>query len=101
MDYPSAQNYIAPIYGEGAGLADFGYNSEEANAEMRAGNTAETIDEGLEHYNAAEDLILDTFPVIPIYFGNNLAAYNDNLSGVAVDKFSNIDLLSVSVSDVS
>lgn len=99
MDYPSAQNYIAPIYGEGAGLPDLGYNSQEANDAMRAGNSAGTIDEGLARYNAAEDIVLDTFPVIPIYFGNNLAAYNENLSGVVVDKFSNIDLLSVSLDD--
>jgi len=101
MDYPSAQNYIAPIYGEGAGLADFGYNNEEANALMREGNSAATIEEGLEFYNQAEDLILEDMPNIPIYFGSNLAAYNENLSGVTVDKFSNIDLLEVSISDAS
>ena len=46
MDYPSAQNYLAPIYGEGAGEGNFGYNNAEVNALLSEGNSAATIDEG-------------------------------------------------------
>jgi ABC-type transport system substrate-binding protein len=99
MDYPSAQNYLAPIYGEGAGESNFGYVNEEANALMAEGNSAATIEEGLALYNEAEDLILQDMPNIPVRFGRTLGAYNDNVSNVSVDKFGNIDLLTVTVTE--
>jgi ABC-type oligopeptide transport system substrate-binding subunit len=99
MDYPSAQNYLAPIYGEGAGDGNFGYTNEDANALMAEGNTANTIEEGLELYNQAEDLILEDMPVIPMWFGRTLGAYNENVSNVVVDKFGNLDFVEVTLSE--
>jgi ABC-type oligopeptide transport system substrate-binding subunit len=101
MDYPSAQNYIAPIYGPGAGEPNFGYSNPDADALMTEGNKAATVEEGLDFYNQAEDLVLADFPNIPMWFGQTLAAYNENVDNVIVDKFGNIDLLSVTVTDAS
>jgi ABC-type oligopeptide transport system substrate-binding subunit len=97
MDYPSAQNFIAPIYGEGAGEGNFGYNNPEANELMTKANTAATLEEGIEFYNQAEDLILADFPNIPMWFGRVLAAYSDNVESIKVDKFGNPDYANVSV----
>jgi ABC-type oligopeptide transport system substrate-binding subunit len=99
MDYPSAQNYLAPIYGEGAGEPNFGYVNEEVNALFEQGNAAATIEEGLDLYNQAEDLILEDMPNIPMWFGRTLGAYNENVSNVAVDKFGNLDFVAVSLSE--
>jgi ABC-type oligopeptide transport system substrate-binding subunit len=98
MDYPSAQNFIAPIYGEGAGEGNFGYNNPEANDLMTAGNTADTLEEGIADYNQAEDLILADFPNIPMWFGRVLAAYSDNVTNIQIDKFGNPDWQTVTVS---
>ena len=60
MDYPSAQNYLAPIYGEGSGeSATSATTTPRSNELLSEGNSAATIEEGLELYNQAEDLILD------------------------------------------
>jgi len=99
MDYPSAQNYLAPIYGEGAGEPGFGYTNTEANALFAEGNAAATIEEGLAIYNEAEDLILADMPTIPMWFGRTLGAHNDVVSNVSVDKFGNLDLLEVTLSE--
>jgi ABC-type oligopeptide transport system substrate-binding subunit len=99
MDYPSAQNYLNPIYGEGSGESNFGYNNADANALMAEGNSAATIDEGLDFYNQAEDMILEDMPNIPMWFGRTLGAYNQNVGNVFVDKFGNLDLISVTVTD--
>ena len=99
MDYPSAQNYLAPIYGEGAGEGNFGYVNEDANALMSEGNSAETIEEGLALYNEAEDLILADMPNIPMWFGRTLGAYNENVGNVVVDKFGNLDYTQVTVTE--
>ena len=99
MDYPSAQNYLAPIYGEGAGEGNFGYINDDVNATLSEGNSAATIDEGLALYNEAEDMILEDMPNIPMWFGRTLGAYNDNVSNVFVDKFGNLDLTTVTVSE--
>jgi len=98
MDYPSAQNYLAPIYGEGSGEGNFGYVNDEANDLMAQGNTAASIDEGLSLYNQAEDLILQDMPNIPMWFGRTLGAYNEDVSNVEVDKFGNLDFTKVTVS---
>jgi ABC-type oligopeptide transport system substrate-binding subunit len=99
MDYPSAQNYLAPIYGEGSGEGNFGYVNDEANQLLAQGNTAPSVDAGLDLYNQAEDLILKDFPNIPMWFGRTLGAYNDDVSNVEVDKFGNLDFTKVTVSN--
>ena len=66
---------------------------------MAEGNSAATIEEGLELYNQAEDLILEDMPNIPMWFGRTLGAYNENVSNVFVDKFGNLDFLTVTVSE--
>ena len=91
----------APIYGEGAGEGNFGYVNEDANALMAEGNSAATIEEGLALYNQAEDLILDDMPNIPMWFGRTLAAYNENVANVVVDKFGNLDLIAVTITRVT
>ena len=78
---------------------NFGYTNEEANALFAEGNTAGTIEEGLELYNEAEDLILEDMPIIPMWFGRTLGAYNDNVSNVSVDKFGNLDFIGVTLSE--
>jgi ABC-type oligopeptide transport system substrate-binding subunit len=98
MDYPSAQNYLAPIYGEGSGEGNFGYVNDEANQLMAQGNSAASVDEGLALYNQAEDLILTDMPNIPMWFGRTIGAYNEDVSNVAVDKFGNLDFTTVTVS---
>jgi ABC-type oligopeptide transport system substrate-binding subunit len=99
MDYPSAQNYLAPIYGEGSGEGNFGYVNDDVNALLSEGNSAATIEEGLALYNQAEDLILEDMPNIPMWFGRTLGAYNENVANVSVDKFGNLDLTAVTVSE--
>ena len=99
MDYPSAQNYLAPIYGEGSGEGNFGYVNDEVNALLSEGNSAATIEEGLALYNEAEDMILEDMPNIPMWFGRTLGAYNENVANVSVDKFGNLDLTAVTVSE--
>lgn len=87
MDYPSAQNYLAPIYGPGGGGENFGYNNEEVNALYSEGNAAASIEEGLEIFNQAEDLILEDFPAVPVYFGQTMAAQGEDVVNLTIDQF--------------
>jgi ABC-type transport system substrate-binding protein len=98
MDYPSAQNYLAPIYGQAVNDNNFGYENAEVNALYTAGNSAATVEEGLEKYNQAEDLILEDFPSIPMWFGRVLAAYNENVQNLKVDKNGVPDYVQVAIS---
>jgi ABC-type transport system substrate-binding protein len=99
MDYPSAQNYLAPIYGEGAGPGNFGWDSAEFNELTSQGNQAPTIEEGLALYNQAEDLLVEDMPNIPMFFGRSAVAFNDNVSNVFIDKFTNLDYTKVTLSE--
>jgi ABC-type transport system substrate-binding protein len=99
MDYPSAQNYLAPIYGEGSGLPGFGYDSAEFNQLTSEGNAAATLEEGLAKYNEAEDILINDMPNIPMFFGQSRVAYNENVGGVIVDKFTNLDYSKVTLTE--
>jgi ABC-type transport system substrate-binding protein len=99
MDYPSAQNYLAPIYGPGSGDIDFGWASQEFFDLTVQGNTAPSIEEGLVFYNQAEDLLKEDMPNIPMFFGRSAVAYNENVSNVIVDKFTNLDYTKVTLAE--
>lgn len=98
MDYPSIQNYLAPVYGPGGGGENFGYNNEEVNALYAEGNSAESIEEGLAAYQEAEQLILADFPAVPVYFGQTIAGTGEDVVSVTIDQFGFADFVGAELS---
>src|SRR5690606_4263054 len=56
-DYPMNENYLKPIYGQGAANNRFGYEGKEFNAKLAEADAAETLEEGLELYAEAEKIL--------------------------------------------
>ncbi len=80
-DFPDADNYTAPFFVDG-GFYNNGYTNEEINelvSEERASTDESVRQQAFERIQqiAAEDV-----PTIPIWQGKQLAAAQDNVSGV-------------------
>ena len=97
MDYPSPQNYLEGVFASGAGSNYMRYNNPEVDRLLAQGNAAESIEAGIEDYLAAEDIILDELPAIPMWFGLNQSVHSENVGNVSVDAFGNLRLAEVEV----
>jgi oligopeptide transport system substrate-binding protein len=97
MDYPSPQNYLEPIYSTTGSSNNFGYSNDRVDALIARGNRAPTIEEGIELYHQAEDLILSDLPNIPMWFGKVQAAHSPSVDSVVIDAFARIDTAEVRV----
>jgi oligopeptide transport system substrate-binding protein len=97
MDYPSPQNYLQPLYSTTGSTNDLGYSNPEVDSLIAEGNAAPSIDDGIALYQQAEDIILQDMPVIPLWFRRTDGAYSENVSGVTIDAFSQVNIAGVSV----
>ena len=68
MDYPSIENYLAPIYGKGAGSNYYGYDNADFQKKMREAGAAETPEEANKLYQEAEGMIAKEFTTIPTWY---------------------------------
>jgi oligopeptide transport system substrate-binding protein len=101
MDYPSPQNYLEPLYSTAAlppaGSNTTFYSNPEFDALIQQGNSAGSSEEAIEFYNQAEDLLLEDMPIIPMFYELEQAAHSENVSGVVIDVFGDIDVAAVTV----
>jgi ABC-type transport system substrate-binding protein len=85
MDYPSPENYLKPLYGTQGSSNNTTYSNKEFDKLITEGDAAATLEDGIAKYQAAEDLVLEDMPVIPLWFGQSALAYNDNVADVEYD----------------
>jgi len=97
MDYPSPQNYLEPLHATGGSSNNTGYSNDQVDQLIAQGNQAPTIEEGIQFYNQAEDIILEEMPVAPMWFGLVQGGYSDNVDNVVIDAFTQIRLEDVTV----
>ena len=101
MDYPSPQNYLEPLYSTASlppnGSNSAFYSNEEFDSLVEEGNAAESNEEAIEQYQAAEDVLLEDMPIMPMFFVKAQFVHSDKIDNVKVDAFSNIVLEDVTV----
>lgn len=98
MDYPLSVNYIGPLHTTDGSSNLTGYSNPEVDELVDQGLTADTIEEGIELWQQAEDLILEDLPIIPMWFAQNQGAYSENIEGATVDAFDNVNTADITVS---
>ncbi|HWB73104.1 MAG TPA: ABC transporter substrate-binding protein [Egibacteraceae bacterium] len=97
MDYPSPQNYLEPIYSTTGSSNNFTYSNPEVDQLIERGNAAGSIEDGIDFYHQAEDLILEDMPNIPMFFGRVTGAHSDRVDNVIVDAFTRINVADIEV----
>jgi ABC-type oligopeptide transport system, periplasmic component len=98
IDYPSAENYLTPIFGTGAitnGSNYGGYSNKEFDELLKKGDTASTLEEGLKYYQQADDILVKDLPYIPVYFYRVNAAFSQHVKSVKINLLNQVEWTSV------
>jgi len=97
MDYPSIENFLAPIYQTGAGANDTGYSNPKFDAKLKEAAAAPALDQANKLYQEAEAIIAADFPSIPMWSYAVTVGYSDRVSDVKITPFGWVDLDSIKV----
>ncbi|WP_120004501.1 peptide ABC transporter substrate-binding protein [Nesterenkonia muleiensis] len=84
LAYPSPQYAMEPLYTTGAASNNAGYASEEFDEAIREANFAGE-EESDELYQAAEDILLEDLPVLPLFFQDYFVVHTDRVDNVYSD----------------
>jgi len=97
MDYPSIENFLAPLYGTGGGSNDIDYSNPKFDAKLREAAAAPTLDEANKLYQEAESILAKDFPTMPMWSYKRATGWSDRLADVKITPFGWIDMTSVKV----
>lgn len=98
-DYPSIQNFLAPIFTKGASSNDTTYFNPKFEDLMAKANQAPTVEEANKLYAQAEKLLAQDMPSVPIYTQNIQAGKSDRLAEATVTPRRSLALTTVRVAD--
>ncbi len=81
-DYPGKYNFLAPIYGTGAGSNDTDYSSAEFDGLLRQAASASSNDEANSILDKAQEVLFKDLPVIPLWNSNVVGGWSENVDNV-------------------
>ena len=85
-DYPSAYNFLGPLYGssaaDGNGSNDGDYKNPEFDQLLADGLAAETEEDAIKIWKEAEALLMRDLPVLPLWYQNTIGGYSTLVSDV-------------------
>lgn len=91
MNYPSMQNFLEPLFATAAqppaGSNRTFYSNPEFDALMVEGNEAKDFNEAIAKYQAAEDVVLEDMPIMPVMFSRIQYAHTDRVTGGVMSGF--------------
>ena len=97
MDYPSIQDYLAPIYGTGAQSNSTKYSNPAFDAKMVEAAAAPDDASALAIYRQAIDMLFKDLPATPLWYYNTCAAWSDRVTNVIVTPMGYADLTQIQV----
>lgn len=95
FDYPSMQNYLAPLYSTTGGSNYYGYSNRQFDNLVEAGEAASTLDDAIKKWRAGEDILARDLPIIPLRFEQNNFGYSTRMRGVQLDLYNRVNLLKI------
>ena len=97
MDYPSIENFLAPLYKTGASSNDGKYSNPEFDKLINEAAAATDEAQANTLYQQAEALLAQDMPAIPMYYGKTTMGWSDKVTGVKITAFGTVDYTSVSL----
>ena len=97
MDYPSIENFLAPIFKTGASSNDGLYSNPAFDKLLVEAAAATDPAEANKKYQEAEALLATDFPAIPMWYSTATMGWSDKVTGVKITAFGTVDWSSVSV----
>ncbi len=95
MDYPSIENFLAPIYGKGADSNYVRYDNDKFNTELQQAAAAPDEDQANKLYQQAEATLAGDFPTAPLWNRSVQYGWSTNVTGVKLSAFGVLDLTSI------
>ena len=97
MDYPSIENFLVPLYSDGASSNYYAYNDPEFESLTQQAAAAETLEEANELYQQAEARLAEDMRIIPMWYYTINAGWSDKVDNVKLNAFGQPDLSQVTV----
>ncbi len=82
FDYPSMFNGLGPIFGTGAGSNDGDYSNPDFDALLDEGASAAEVEEGIQKFQEAQEILFQDLPAIPLWYTNAMGAWGEEVENV-------------------
>jgi oligopeptide transport system substrate-binding protein len=81
-DFPSLLEFLEPLFVTGAGADDVGYSNPDFNAAMAAAEATPSLPQAFVLANAAQRILLQDMPVVPLWYTISVAGRSSAVSNV-------------------
>lgn len=81
-DYPSAYNFLAPLYQTGAGSNDGDYSNDAFDALLTEAASATSVDDANELLAEAQGVLFEDLPSIPLWYQNSIGGFSSHVDNV-------------------
>ncbi len=81
-DYPSAFNFLSPLYFTGAGSNDGDYSNPAFDAALTEAAAATSVDESNKKLDEAQTILFEDLPAIPLWYQNGFGGYSTHVQNV-------------------
>ncbi len=88
MDYPLIQDYLQPLYYSGASSDDSGFSNPAFDRLVNRANAESRTTAAVSDFQAAEKVLSQQMPAIPLWYQNGNAGYSSLVSHVSLNQFS-------------
>jgi oligopeptide transport system substrate-binding protein len=88
MDYPLIQDFLEPLYRTGASSDDSGFSNPQFDRLVDRANAEDSTGAALGDFQAAEKVLTQQMPAIPLWYQNGNAGYSSYVSHVSLNAFS-------------
>lgn len=83
-DYPSAANFLIPVFGSEGSANDVGYDNPEFDDVLRRAAESQDEQQTFELYEQAQEMLFADLPAIPLWYSNTLLGYSPKVDNVVV-----------------
>lgn len=97
MDYPSIENFLAPIYGTGADSNWSDYSNPEFDAKLAEAAAASDVETANALYHEAEEMLGRDLPTAPLWYPESTVAWSQNVENVAINVQGVLDYSAITV----
>ena len=97
MDYPSIENFLAPIFKTGASSNDGDYSNPEFDKLLTEAAAQTDAAAANQKYQQAEALLANDMPAIPMWYSTATFGWSDKVTGVKITAFGTIDFSSLAL----
>lgn len=81
-DYPSAFNFLSPLYATGAGSNDGDYSNPAFDALLTEAASAPSVDEANTILGQAQEILFEDLPSIPLWYQNSIGGFSTHVDNV-------------------